>query len=160
MIVYRLCGACGLVLSGIWVYLVRENYQKRKSNQLQGYIRLFSYIKNQIECYMLPINKILFDCEDKLLSDCGYYAKKKPTSLEEVLELSEWYFEADVCEKIFGFARDFGKSYLGEQIKLCDSFILDLKALYESLSAQRIKDKKLSLAICLSISFSLILILL
>ena len=160
MITYKLLGACGLFASGLWTFLIRESYQNKKIVQLQGYIRVISYIKNQISCYMLPVDKILRDCDERLLHDCGLYSSVRPKSIEEILDNSVIYFDDEIREKLNLFAKDFGKGYLNEQIKLCDRYISELKSIYEHFSVERSKDKKLSLAICLSISLSLILILL
>lgn len=160
MITYRLLGACGVFASGLWFYLIRESYQKKKLVQLRGYISLFAYIKNQISCYMLPIDKILLDCDEGILHDCGFYASSRPKSIEDIIDGCVFYLDNEIQQKLHLLARDFGKGYLNEQIKLCDRYISELKGIYEHFSGERIKDKKLSLAICLSISLSLILILL
>lgn len=160
MITYKLLGAGGIFVSGIWLFLIRESYQKKKMLQLQGYIRLISHIKNQISCYMLPIDKILQDCDERILQDCGFYASSPAESIEAILDGSVFFFDDEIQQKLYLFARDFGKGYLNEQIKLCDRYISELKSIYEHFNAERTKDKKLSFAICLSISLSLILILL
>jgi hypothetical protein len=157
MIIYKLIGSAGLVASGIWFYFIREKFQKRKELQFSAYIKLISYIKNQIECYMLPIDAIISECDIELLSECG--SVNRASTLVDFLDNSTFYIDEDVIRLLYDFAEDFGLKYYNEQIKTCDRYINELNKSREVYLNQRAKDKKLSLAICLSISFSLILIL-
>jgi hypothetical protein len=150
-------GSAGLVASGIWFYFIREKFQKRKELQFSAYIKLISYIKNQIECYMLPIDTIIAECDIELLSECG--SVNRASTLVDFLDNSTFYIDGDVIRLLYDFAEDFGLKYYNEQIKTCDRYIDELNKSREVYLNQRAKDKKLSLAICLSISFSLILIL-
>ena len=160
MIAYRLFGGGVLLLAGFGFYFVRESFQKKKLIQLAGFINLLDYIKNQISCYLIPIDKILRNCDEKIINDCRLTASSNSKSLEEMLDKCEFYVDDEIQKKLYSFARDLGRGYLNEQIKLCDQYISELKAIFENLKIERIKDKKLSLAICLSISLSLILVLL
>ena len=157
MIIYKLIGSAGLVASGIWFYFIREKFQKRKELQFSAYIKLISYIKNQIECYMLPIDAIIAECDIELLSECS--SVNRASTLVDFLDNSTFYIDEDVIRLLYDFAEDFGLKYYNEQIKTCDRYINELNKSREVYLNQRAKDKKLSLAICLSISFSLILIL-
>ena len=157
MIIYKLIGSAGLVASGIWFYFIREKFQKIKELQFSAYIKLISYIKNQIECYMLPIDTIIAECDIELLSECG--SVSRASTLVDFLDNSTFYIDEDVIRLLYDFAEDFGLKYYNEQIKTCDRYINELNKSREVYLNQRAKDKKLSLAICLSISFSLILIL-
>jgi hypothetical protein len=150
-------GSAGLVASGIWFYFIREKFQKRKELQFSAYIKLISYIKNQIECYMLPIDTIIAECDIELLSECG--SVNRASTLVDFLDNSTFYIDEDVIRLLYDFAEDFGLKYYNEQIKTCDRYINELNKSREVYLNQRAKDKKLSLTICLSISFSLILIL-
>ena len=157
MIIYKLIGSAGLIASGVWFYFIREKFQKRKELQLSAYIKFISYIKNQIECYMLPIDTIIAECDIKLLKECG--TVNRCSTLVDLLDDSTFYIDEDAINMLYDFAEDFGIKYYNEQIKTCDRYINELNRTREIYLNQRAKDKKLSLAICLSISFSLILIL-
>jgi hypothetical protein len=94
MIIYKLIGSAGLVASGIWFYFIREKFQKRKELQFSAYIKLISYIKNQIECYMLPIDAIIAECDIELLSECG--SVNRASTLVDFLDNSTFYIDEDV----------------------------------------------------------------
>lgn len=159
MIIYRFLGAGGILFSGLWLYFVREGFYKQRGAQLDAYIKLFTYIKNQIECYMLPIDRILYDCDPKILKECGLTSNKNISNIKDLLNHSTFYVGDDIISSLYSFTDEFGVSYLPEQIKLCDKFLIELKEIRENNKNQRIKDKKLSFAICMSLSLSLILIL-
>lgn len=159
MLIYRFIGGLGVIVSGLLIYYVREEFEKKKSIQIDSYIKLISYIKTQVECFILPINTILDRCDNILLINCGFGNDINPKTITELLNGSKFYADEDFINKLYDFAQDFGHSYANDQIKLCDRYIMDLSKIQEKYSNQRTKDKKLSFSICLSISLSLILIL-
>ena len=160
MIAYRLFGGGVILLAGLCFYYIRENFQKKKLIQLASFINLLGYIKNQISYYLLPIDKILCNCDKKIIADCGLDVSSNTDTLKEMLDKCEFYLEDEIQKKLYSFARDFGMGYSNEQIKLCDQYISELKSILDNFKLERLKDKKLSLAICISISLSLILVLL
>ena len=137
MITYKVLGACGVIACGLWFHCMRERYQNKKLGQLQAYIKLFAYVKNQIECYMLPMDKILIGCNKKILSDCGYTYPSVPRTIEEILNRSVIYMDDYIKEKIEAFAKGFGNGYLNEQIKQCEGFIGELRECYDNLKSER-----------------------
>ena len=159
MVIYRVLGAITVMTSSIWFYFIIEGYEKKKTIQINAYLKLLSYIKAQIECYMLPIDMVLMKCDGSLIYDCGFYEDERPKSFNELLDNSKFYIDNEMLEKLCAFSRELGTSYAEDQLKLCERYISDLNIMYEKYKTQRTKDKKLSLAICLSTSLSLILIL-
>lgn len=160
MLIYRMLGGVCLVSSGLWVYFIRDKFQKRKCIQLDAYINLLKYIKNQVECYMKPIDSILSSCSCELLSLCGISSLGSMSSLEQMLENTSFYIDDDAIDVLYRFSKDYGKGYLDEQIKSCEKYTKELEELRTVYYEKRRKDKKLSLAISISISLSLFLILL
>ncbi len=159
MIVYKALGAIGIIFSGFWFYVVCEGFQKKKSSQLDGFIELLAYIRNQIKCYMMPIDSIFKGCSKSILLKCGYFSNSIPKNLEELLSNSVLYIDNESELHLNNLARGFGTVYFNEQIKLCDDCLNELNKIREKNTVKRKNDRKVSLAICISMSLSLILIL-
>lgn len=160
MLIYRLLGGICLVGSGIWFYLARDSFQKKKCTQLDAYIKLLKYIKNQVECYMKPIDSIMGSCSPELLELCGIDDCKNTSTLDKALDGASFFIDEDAIDVLYRFSADYGRGYLSEQIRSCDRYSLELEELRKIYYEKRRKDKKLSLAISVSISLSLFLILL
>ena len=159
MIVYKALGVIGIIFSGLWFYVVCEGFQKKKSAQLDSFIELVSYMRNQIKCYMMPIDSVFKGCSKSILVKCGYFNDSVPKNLEELLNNSVFYIDNESEIYLNNLAKSFGTVYFNEQIKLCDDCLNELNKIREKNTLKRKKDRKVSLAICISMSLSLILIL-
>lgn len=159
MLIYKLAGGISLAFSILLVYVQTRSYTKDKIKQIEAFIALINYIKNQIECYMIPIDKILASCNRDLLKECGFMGEGTPHSLSNLMQDTSFYGDEEWTKPLYEFVSSFGASYREEQIRSCERCIKELNKTKERMSEKDIKDKKVHLAICLCISFSLILIL-
>ena len=159
MVIYKLVGSGSIIISALVLYLEMQKFEKQKINQINAYILLIEYIKNQIECYMIPIDRILMTCSEDLISTCGLDTNAHPSNLIELMDLAVFYIDDQSIDVLYKFANDFGLAYKDEQIRACEQCIIGLSKEKERISDKDSKDKKVHLAICLCISFSLILIL-
>lgn len=159
MLIYKLAGGISLAFSVLLIYVQTRKYTKDKIKQIEGFISFVSYIKNQIECYMMAIDKILASYDSDLLKQCGFMGEGTPISLSELMQEITFYGDEEWTKVIKDFTSGFGSSYRDEQIRSCERCIKELNKAKERMSEKDIKDKKVHLAICICISFSLILIL-
>lgn len=159
MLYYKVIASISLILSGIWIYRIYIDYQKKKLAQLNAYITLISYIKTQIECYMMPISTIISSLSIEMLKKCGVEKTKRINNLNELLESANLIIDDDIIGLMYDFSENFGMSYMEEQIKACERVILKMITYRDEFQQKYEKDKRVSLAICMSLTLSLILVL-
>lgn len=160
MLFYKIIGSCGIVVASLWFSMQSNRYREAKRMQIDAYISLISFIRKQIECYNLPIKDILSKYQNNKLLECGVLYDSDVKSFEELLDSSTLLVDSDTYQILYGFANEFGTSYYNAQLNSCDRCIEELKKIRESHKEKSKKEGKLSFAICLSLSFSLIIILL
>ena len=56
MVLYKIVGSGSIIISALIVYLEMQKYESIKLKQINSFILLIEYIKNQIECFLLPID--------------------------------------------------------------------------------------------------------
>lgn len=159
MIIYKAIGAGCILGSALTLYFEMQRYQTKRIEQLEAFLSLVEYIKNQIECYLLPIDEILLSCDESLLIKCGAEQDAKFRDLYELVCAIKIFGDEDAELMIASFSKDFGTQYRREQIKSCDLFCDGLRAEIEKLKDKNIKERKVRLALCLCISFSIVLML-
>ena len=89
---YKAAGAVLLLFGG--VSLGRALCQKIEAGfaQTEGFIALLKYIRNQIDCYLMPVDKILAGCDPGILETCGVSADADLSVIHSFSEL------LDCCE--------------------------------------------------------------
>ncbi len=160
MMLYKILGGGGVIASALIIYFEMQRYEALKIKQINSFILLIEYIKNQIECYLLPIDGIIQNCNEDLIKSCGIDADyKNVKTLEELIGKAEFYCNGECIELIKEFSSNFGQGYMKEQLRSCDYYKNELIKQRDKLKEKGTKEKKLRLVICLSASFSLILLL-
>ena len=160
MIIYKTVGGISIIVSALIVYFELQKYEKMKLKQINSFILLIEYIKNQIECFLLPIDVVIRNCDAKLMNACAIdnsFVQAK--NLEDLVGLATFYCDEESIEIIKQFAHDFGQGYIGEQLRLCDFYRLELLKQRDKLREKGAKEQRVRLALCLCASFSLILLL-
>ena len=160
MILYKIVGSVSVIISALITYLEMQRYENLKLKQINSFILLIEYIENQIECFLLPIDTIIRNCDSSLLCACGIKIDyKKAENLDDLIRSTDFYCDSECVELIRRFSKDFGQGYIGEQIRFCEYYRAELIKQRDSIKEKSIKEKKLRLALCLCASFSLILLL-
>lgn len=159
MIIFKAIGGVSVVISAIIFYLEIQRYEKTKIDQLDAYISLIEYIKNQIQCYMLPIDRILYSCDKKILNRCGMQEGTRIKNIEDILLNSNIYLDEECTDEIIRFSKGFGTSYKSEQINSCNICRDQLIRYREASKEKNKKDQKVNLSLCLCASLSIILFL-
>ncbi len=160
MILYKLAGVFAILTSGFIVYIESQKYENKKLDQLDAYITLIDYIKNQVECFLLPIDEIISQCDASLLDRCGISAgTENLKTIEDIVKASELYIDQEALSLIGKFAKEYGKAYRSEQVRSCVFYKEELLKIYNKNKKSNDEQRKVRLAISLCISFSVILIL-
>lgn len=151
----KLLGVLLVLGTGLFAALWRIGYEKRKLEILDAWISLIAYIRNQIDCYLTPINEILSQKETPKIPLCD----QKNRSLKAFLEASAPYLNAEELRLLGGFVREIGSHYREEQIKQCNYYINSLRPLRERRAAELPARLRVTLAIalCSSLGISILL---
>ena len=158
--ILKMLGSLGIVVSSMIFYGENQRYQSKKIRQMNAFISLIEHIKNMIQSYMLPIDKILCRCDAEIMKECGISTCESDSkSLKDIFESAEFYINSDAVEVILNFASEFGGSYATEQVRLCERCCESLTKLRDKQKETLDKERKVNFAICLSISLSAILLL-
>ena len=124
------------------------------------FIIFIEHIKSQIECFLLPIDRIIHACDENLIRNCGIETDYRGiNTLEDLFDNAAIYCGDECIETLMTFSKSFGQGYADEQLRSCSYCISELIKIRDKMKEKGIKERKVKLALCLSVSFSLILLL-
>ena len=154
----RWIGAGALLFLGVLLGLAFSGFEKRRLLQAEGFLSLLRYIRLQIDCFSLPLGKILATVEEKTLADCG--AVGRPRDFEELLSGTSLYLSEEICRLLFELSARLGGSYREEQLRCCDYYIARLSPYCDSLRADLPRREKMALFLPPALAVAWILLLL
>lgn len=131
--------------------------EKKKIEQTEAFIALVKYIKNQIDCYSMPMEKILHSCPELLLR---LGIEKEISSLSELLSECEIVCGEDCKKILYTFSESFGKGYREHQVKRCDAAVTELEEIKKRLGTEYPSKKKTAAALCFAVGGALLIALL
>lgn len=149
-------GALIMIFSaGAASYIV--SCEKKKIEEIEGFIALLRYIRNQIDCFSVPMETILSSCPE-ILSKLG--VDETTTSFSELISKCDMT-SGEECKKIIReFALSLGKGYREQELKKCDKAIGELENIKNRMVASYPSKKKTTSALCLAIGGALLIALL
>ncbi len=117
----RMLGACtvlGIVALAAWSTVQKE---RKELAVLEAWITLLQEIRNQIDCFSLPLNHILSHADRAVLStlECD---RQNPT-LEQLFHTSEGFLDEESKKLLGALIGELGTSYRQEQVKRCDHYL-------------------------------------
>ena len=118
--------------------------------QVEGFIALVFHIRDMIDRYLMPLDKIFEGCDGRLLSACGYDGDC--SGMEELLCGIKVELRDEIYDELIAFAREIGKGWREGQIKLCDSCINRLSRERDALLSELPKGRRAIMALSLSLS--------
>lgn len=137
----------------------RLNYKAQADiNMIEAYLSLLRYTRGQIDCYALPIGDIFEKCDGERLWACGWREPVHPRGFDELFLCSN-INDKTTRDVVLEFCSDFGQNYREEQLKRCDFCISALESRKDELLSRLSDKKKLNLALCLSASLAVIILL-
>jgi hypothetical protein len=123
--------------------------EKTKIDQIETFISIISYIRNQIDLYSSPIAKIFGDIGADMLDKLHLISS--PKKFDDIINANELYLGEETQKTLCEFSSTLGKSYREMQIKLCDKTLSELEAQKRTLQNAFPSRKKTILALCLGI---------
>lgn len=147
--IYKIAGSA-LILSASALSASRLiSEEKAKIVQLETFIELVSYIRNQIDLYSAPIGKIFSDCKSSILTKLGI--SDVPSRFDEILGKSKLIIDSESQKTLYEFSESLGKNYREMQLKLCDRTIASLEERKKLLLSSFASRQKTILALCLGL---------
>ena len=159
MTVIKLCGAVSLFAASIICYFELAKREKDQIRQLDAYIKLIQYIKENVEYYLLPINSILRACESSVLRECSGREDIDIKDLNDLYESSLLIVPDEAQKYISDFCASFGKAYKDDQVKLCGDYINKLTDIRDELINEVKNRRKIRFAVTMCAPLFLILLL-
>ncbi|MBP3369279.1 MAG: hypothetical protein J6L85_00875 [Clostridia bacterium] len=154
----KLIGIVLLLFSGGGCCLIVISELDRRIKNLRALCELLRVTGRMVDSFSMSARDILKRLPDELVRDCGCSADVRPESFPELACACE--ISDDEAKRVFGeFAYAFGKSYRQEQVRQCE-YYLDRMCERESEVTQKLHvQKKLAVALSLSATLALVMLL-
>lgn len=152
-------GALLLLSCGVGVGVAFAAFERRRVRQGQGFLALLRHVRAQIDCFSIPLGRILANCDAKILADCGIEIADM-ADFKALLTGTRLYLPEELCRLLADFGAQLGSSYREEQLRCCDYFIERLTPGVDLLRAELPKRERVALILPMAISAIMILLLL
>ncbi len=159
MIILKLCGGVSLFAASMICYSELAKRDKDIIRQLDAYIMLIQYIKENVKYYLLPINSILRSCESSVLRECSGRGDIEVNDLNDLYERSVLFVPDEAQKYIRDFCTSFGRAYKDDQVKLCGEYINKLTDIRDELINEVKNRSKIRFAMTMCAPLFLILLL-
>lgn len=156
---FKVIGILLLLLCGVLVGVAFAAFERRKCRQAEGFVALLRHIRLQIECFSLPVGKILDNCDGQILLDCGVEATELP-DFPALLGGTRLYLPEEFCQLLTDFGGQLGGCYRAEQLRCCDYYLERLIPLCDRLRGELQKRERMVLILPMAVAAILILMLL
>ena len=148
----KFLGALLILSVGSLAAFISVEYEKKRLSVVDGWIDLISYIRGQIDCYLMPLGDILSGGDRALFEAC--MSPSNAADLPAILDASGIYLDGDGKRIIESFVREIGAGYREEQIKRCDFFISSLRMQREKIAAALPLRMRLCSTLCICIALT------
>ena len=152
---FKWAGLCLVACCGIFAGRVLAAYEEQKCRQAEGFLSLLRHIRMQIDCFSLPVGRILAALDDRIREDCGCPAGA--ADMAALLDGTRLLLPEEGCKLLLSFSRDLGNSYREEQLRCCDYYIERLAPLCAELRTGLSKRMRLARVLPAAVSAALIL---
>ena len=146
----KIVGCILIFLSSLLCSYYYEKGLKKKSENLEEIICLISFIKNKIEYFSIPINKILLEYNTK---------NKLIQQLINSRNLDSSNFDKQTENEINTFISTIGNGYKKEEVALCDYNIKLFSQKLSKIKSENPNKIKVFRAISLFVGISIIILL-
>lgn len=154
---FKIFGAGVILACGIFAGILFAAYERRRVRQAEGFLSLLRLIRLQIDCFSMPVSRILTTCDRDVLDACGVNAP--PGDFKTLLLEARLYLSEEICRLLTDFAARLGGSYREEQLRCCDYYIARLAPYCDALRTEQPKRERMALVLPPALSVALILLL-
>ena len=156
MLYFKWIGIVLVLCCGVGASVAFVSFERRRFAQACGFLTLLRFIRLQIDCFSLPVGKILCTCDRAVLSDCG--APDGAGDFPTLLDGTRLYLPPEICQLLTDFATQLGGSYREEQLRCCDYYMARLAPFCDRLREEL--PRRTRTAALLPLAFAAILVLL
>ena len=157
----KILGSALILTSSLIIYFEKRAKDINVLKQAEAYLKLLIHIRNKVDTYSMPIERILDCCSTDILNMCGIHNNhsNKYISLSSRIDDGAILLDNTTKNIILDFASEFGSAYSESQLKICDNYIEQLRVRIAEMKDQNKKNARVYLALYLCITFSIVLIL-
>lgn len=149
-----------LLAGGLSAGLALRAFFRRRCAQAEGFLALLRYIRWQIDCFSAPRERILANCDRKVLADCGVEKNDRPKDFSALLQSVRLFLPEEMSSLLSDCMGELGGSYRGEQLRCIDYYTARLSPMCEQMRKELPKWEKLALILPLSLAAAVVLLLL
>lgn len=148
MIPWKLLGGMIIIASGFAASILGMRRERRRLKVLEAWIDLLSHVRNQIDCYLTPLDEILAKID---VSDFGNLSKA-PVTLSSLLASTQNDLGEEEKKLLASFVREIGGSHREDQVKQCEYHIDRLREQRQKRAEELMPRIRVTTAICLCAS--------
>ena len=154
---FKLIGLVLLLCSGILASLLLSRFEQHRYKQAEGFLALLRHIRLQIDCFSLPVSRILTTLPSQIREAATLPDDAR--DFGELLESTSLLLPEDMCELLASFSTDLGASYREDQLRCCDFYITRFAPHCERMREELPRRTRLALLLPLALALSLALLL-
>lgn len=155
---FKWLGVGVILCCGIFSGLFFAAFERRRLEQAEGFLSLLRLIRLQIDCFSMPVSRILSQCDKSVLAACGAAAPQ--SDFKALVRDTKLYLSEEMCRLLTDFAGRLGGSYREEQLRCCEYYLARLAPYCDTLRAELPKRERMALFLPPALSVALILLLL
>ena len=155
---FKWLGVGVILCCGIFAGIFFAAFERRRLAQAEGFLSLLRVIRLQIDCFSMPLSRILAECDIEVLRACGVSAP--PADFKTLLREAKLYLSEEICRLLTDFGGRLGGSYREEQLRCCDFYLARLAPYCDTLRTELPKRERMALLLPPALSVALILLLL
>lgn len=154
---FKWLGIATIFACGVLVGAFLAAFERRRVTQAEGFLALLRLIRLQIDCFSMPVSRILAECDRRTLVACG--VDVPPRDMKALLASAKLYQPEEICRLLDDFAARLGGGYREEQLRSCDYYLARLGPYCDKLRAELQGRERLALILPPALSVALILLL-
>ena len=155
---FKWMGATAIFACGVFVGGCLAAFYRRRLAQAEGFLALLRLIRLQIDCFSMPVSRILSECDREILLACG--TEGVPRDLKGLLASVKLYLPEEMCRLLEDFSARLGGSYREEELRALGYYIARLTPYCDQLRLELAKRQRLAWLLPLALSAALVLLLL
>lgn len=141
----KLIGICILLFTSILICRELIAIRQRRLLLCEELLRLVSYLRLQIGCFLRPLSEVVAGFDSEALSECGFLPPGEGVDLRRALCESEVPgLVGEECARIIdSLLSSLGSGYLDDEVKLLDTYRAQLSEVVEKRRIDTAKEMRL-----------------
>lgn len=157
MVFYKVLGGGLIILCGYFCGRSVCQREEKKLRQTEGLIVLVSHIRDMIDRYLMPIDRILKECDVEMISACGLSGE-----CDDLIKMVDEavFLDDGIRAEMQSFAYELGRGWRESQLKLCDRCLSSLTRERDRLSADLPRSGRATMTLAMAVAAGITILLL